>query len=50
MIGYVWAIVLIIQSFLIVSYAPWYGFAAMLLAILVIFALSSTSEYREGAA
>ena len=49
-IGYIWAIVVIIQSFLILSYAPWYGFAAMLLAILVIFALSSTSDYREGAA
>jgi hypothetical protein len=49
-IGYVWAIVVIIQSFLILSYAPWYGFAAMLLAILVIFALSSTSDYREGPA
>jgi hypothetical protein len=49
-VGYVWAIVVIIQSFLILSYAPWYGFAAMLLAILVIFALSSTSDYREGAA
>jgi len=30
-VGYVWAIVVIIQSFLILSYAPWYGFAAMLL-------------------
>ena len=49
-LGYAWAIVVIIQSFLILSYAPWYGFAAMLLAILVIFALSSTSDYREGAA
>jgi hypothetical protein len=49
-VGYAWAIVVIIQSFLILSYAPWYGFAAMLLAILVIFALSSTSDYREGAA
>ena len=49
-VGYVWAILVIIQSFLILSYAPWYGFAAMVLAILVIFALSSTSDYREGAA
>jgi hypothetical protein len=49
-VGYVWAIVVIIQSFLILSYAPWYGFAAMLLAILVIYALSTTSDYREGAA
>ena len=49
-VGYAWAVLVIIQSFLILSYAPWYGFAAMLLAILVIFALSSTSDYREGAA
>ena len=47
-VGYVWAILVIIQSFLILSYAPWYGFAAMLLAILVICALSATSDYREG--
>jgi hypothetical protein len=46
-IGYTWAAVVIVQSFLILSYAPWYGFAAMLLAILVIFALSTTSDYRE---
>jgi hypothetical protein len=49
-VGYVWAIVVLIQSFLILSYAPWYGFAAMLLAVLVMCALSSTSDYREGAA
>ena len=49
-VGYAWAVLVIIQSFLILSYAPWYGFAAMLLAILVILALSSTSDYREGAA
>jgi hypothetical protein len=49
-VGYLWAILVIIQSFLILSYAPWYGFAAMLLAVLVICALSATSDYREGAA
>jgi len=49
-VGYVWAIVVLIQSFLILSYAPWYGFAAMLLAVLVMCALSTTSDYREGAA
>jgi hypothetical protein len=47
-VGYVWAILVIIQSFLILSYAPWYGFAGMLLAVLVICALSATSDYREG--
>ena len=49
-VGYAWAIVVIIQSFLILSYAPWYGFAAILLAVVVIFALSATSDYRETAA
>ena len=49
-VGYAWAAVVIVQSFLILSYAPWYGFAAMLLAILVIFALSATSDYRERSA
>ena len=49
-VGYVWAIVVLIQSFLVLSYAPWYGFAAMLLAVLVMCALSTTSDYREGAA
>jgi len=46
-IGYAWAIVVIVQSFLVLSYAPWFGFSALLLAILVIFALSATSDWRE---
>jgi hypothetical protein len=49
-IAYAWATLVIIQSFLILSYAPWYGFAAILFAVLVILALTSTSDYREGAA
>jgi hypothetical protein len=44
--GYVWAIVVIIQGFLILSYAPWFGFAAIALAIFVIYALSVTDDYR----
>jgi hypothetical protein len=46
-IGYIWAILVIVQSFLILSYAPWFGSAALLLAVVVVFALSSTSEWRE---
>jgi hypothetical protein len=46
-IGYLWAIVVIVQSLMILSWSPWYGFAALLLAILVIYALSTTSEWRE---
>jgi hypothetical protein len=46
-IGYIWAILVLMQSFLILGYAPWFGFAAILLAMLVIYALSSTSDWRE---
>ena len=46
-IGYIWAVVVIVQSFLIIQYAPWYGAATLTLAVLVIYALSSTSEWRD---
>ena len=46
-IGYIFAIVLIVQSMLILSWSPWYGFAGLLLAIMVIYALSTTSEWTE---
>jgi hypothetical protein len=39
-VGYVWAGVTIVQGFLILSFAPWYGAAAIALAVLVIYALS----------
>jgi hypothetical protein len=48
-IGYIWAIVVIVQSFLLIAYAPWFGFSALLLAILVMFALSATSDWIEPA-
>ena len=48
-IGYIWGMLVIVQSFMIISYAPWFGFAALLLATLVILALSATSEWRETA-
>jgi hypothetical protein len=46
-IGYMWAVVVIVQSFLIIEYAPWFGFGTLLLAILVVYALSASSEWRE---
>jgi hypothetical protein len=46
-VGYAWAMLVIIQSFLVIEYAPWFGFGALLLAILVIYALSASSDYRE---
>ena len=46
-IGYIWAIVVIVQGFLMLEYAPWFGAASIALAVLVIYALSATSEWRE---
>jgi hypothetical protein len=46
-IGYTWAVLIIVQSFLIIGYAPWFGFGALLIAILVIYALSVSTDYRE---
>jgi hypothetical protein len=46
-IGYVWAVVVIVQSFLVIQYAPWFGFGMLLIAILVIYALSVSSDWRE---
>src|SRR5213083_1569713 len=38
-IGYMWAFLVLVQSFLLLTYAPWFGFAAILLALLVMYAL-----------
>lgn len=45
-VGYVWAIFVIVESFLLLAYAPWFGFGSLILATLVIYALSST-DWRE---
>ena len=46
-IAYAWALVVIVQSFMILGSAPWFGFAAILLAILVMVAVSATSDWSE---
>jgi hypothetical protein len=46
-IGYVWAGAVLVQSFLVLAYAPWFGFGALMLAIFVMYALSVTSDWRE---
>ena len=46
-IGYTWAILVIVESFMLLGYAPWFGFGSLILATLVIYALSTTSEWRE---
>jgi hypothetical protein len=49
-IGYFWAISVIVQSFLIMGSAPWFGSGMLLIAILVVYALSVSSDYRETSA
>ena len=46
-IAYAWALVVIVQSFMILGSAPWFGFAAILLAILVMVSVSATSDWSE---
>jgi hypothetical protein len=46
-VAYAWAILVIVESFMIISWAPWFGAAALALAILVIYAVSATSEWHE---
>jgi hypothetical protein len=41
---YVWAVFVIIDSFLIIGYAPWYGFATMAIAILATYGLATSSN------
>lgn len=49
-IGYIWAIVVIVENFLSINVSPWSSTASLVIAILVIYALSTTSGWREPAA
>jgi hypothetical protein len=49
-IGYLWAGVVLIQSLMIIGYAPWFGAASLVIALLVIYGLSASSGWREGEA
>lgn len=44
-VAYLWAGLVIIEAFLTIGVAPWWSFAAMLLAVLVIYAVSVTVDY-----
>ena len=48
-IGYLWAGLVLIQSFLELTYAPWYGGIAAAVSLLVIYALSTTSSWAGSA-
>jgi len=45
-VGYVWAVVVIVQGFLIIEQAPWYGAGSIGLAVLVLYGLTTTSGWR----
>lgn len=41
-IGYIWAVFVIVQSFVIIGLAPWYSVAMILIAVGVIYGLASS--------
>jgi hypothetical protein len=46
-IAYIWAIVVIVNSFLIIGIAPWFAAAMIALAVLVVYGLASTPLRAE---
>jgi hypothetical protein len=46
-IAYLWAVLAIVDSFLLLREAPWFGAATITLAVLVIYALTTTSGWEE---
>jgi hypothetical protein len=46
-VGYAWGVLVIVQSFMILGDAPWFGFASLLVAMLVLMTISTTSDWRE---
>jgi hypothetical protein len=49
-IGYIWAGVVIVENFTSINFAPWSSSASLVIAVLVIYALSTTSGWRDPAA
>ena len=41
-VAYIWAVLVIVQSFTIINLAPWYGALSIAVAGLVIYGLSTT--------
>jgi hypothetical protein len=42
-VAYIWAVVVIVNSFMILGHAPWYAAAAITLGVLVIYGLAAAS-------
>jgi len=49
-VAYLWAILVIVNGFLILGQAPWYGAAAITLAGLVVYGLATTRSRPAGSA
>jgi len=43
-VAYLWAVLVIVNSFLIMGVAPWFAFTMIALAVLVVYGLASSSE------
>lgn len=46
-VAYIWAVVVIVQSFLIIGFAPWWSIAMIALASGVIYGLAKSSETED---
>jgi hypothetical protein len=46
-LGYIWATWVIVQSFLIVTWAPWFAVTMIAIAVLVIYGLAASSDWSE---
>jgi hypothetical protein len=47
-VAYIWAVLVIVHSFLIIGIAPWYGAAMIALAALVVYGLATSPSETEG--
>ena len=45
--AYIWAVWIIVESFLIIGAAPWFAAASIVLAALVIYGLASSGDWSE---
>jgi hypothetical protein len=46
-IAYAWAILTIVQSFLIIAWTPWFAAGMLVVAGLVVYGLAATSDWQE---
>jgi hypothetical protein len=46
-VSYIWAIMVIVNGFLIIGYAPWFAAGMITLAVLVVYGLASTPLERS---